>query len=114
MNALFSGPNSVAAQGGIDFITRLTTTLAHSDSARWQETGANLLRFFAWQHLLLLPLLAAGIALAWRQRLAGALAVSLLLPVCVMALIMPWQGHGFGYRYVHGVIGVAILLAVYG
>jgi hypothetical protein len=31
-----------------------------------------------------------------------------------MAVILPSQGEGFGYRYLHGAIGTAILLAVYG
>jgi hypothetical protein len=114
MHALVTGPDSTAAAGGVDFLTRLSSIISGSDPARWQETVANLLRFFAWQHLLLLPLIIAGIAAARRERLAVAFALSLVLPICVMALILPWQGHGFGYRYLHGVIGVAILLAVYG
>src|SRR5205085_8232295 len=92
----------------------LLLTLSQGDPARWQNTAANLLRFFAWQHMLLLPLMLAGIAAARCERLAGAFAMSVILTVCVMLLILPYQGHGFGYCYVHGVIGAAILLAVYG
>lgn len=113
MHALVAGPNSTEA-GGTDYITRLSMTLSKGDPLRWREVAANVLRFFAWQHILLLPLIVAGIAVARRERFAGALAFSLILSVCVMFLILPYQGHGFGYRYAHGVIGAAILLAVYG
>jgi hypothetical protein len=88
--------------------------LSHGDSTRWQHMSANLLRFFAWQPLLLLPLMAVGISFARHERLAGAFALSIMLTVGTMAAILPYQGHGFGYRYLHGMIGNAILLAVYG
>jgi hypothetical protein len=55
-----------------------------------------------------------GIAVAWSERLAAAFAWTVILPVCVLAVILPSQGEGFGYRYLHGSIGTAILLAVYG
>jgi len=114
MHALVAGPHSSTAAVGTDFVSRFMTTIAGRDPARWQETAANLLRFFAWQHLLLLPLMIAAIAIVRRERLAGAFAISLFLPICIMAVILPWQGHGFGYRYLQGVIGTGILLAIYG
>lgn len=39
---------------------------------------------------------------------------SFLLPVIVMAVLLPWQGHGWGYRYVHPALGSVVLLACYG
>lgn len=114
MLALVSGPHSVVATGGAGFFARLHAIISGHDTMRWQEMGANLLRFFAWQHLLFLPLLLLGVVVAWRERLAAAFALVVILPVCIMAMILPWQGHGFGYRYLHGTIGAAILLSVYG
>lgn len=38
----------------------------------------------------------------------------LWLTAGVMTVILPEQGHGFGYRYFHALIGNAILVAVYG
>ena len=78
-------------------------------------TAVNLLRFVTWQHLLLLPLLAFGIRTSWnRDPLARAIAISFLLPIPVMLILLPYQGHGWGYRYLHGVIGNGCLLACYG
>lgn len=114
MEALVAGPAPAAATAGTDYFTRLTETLSKSDTMRWQEMTANLLRLFAWQHVILLPLLLAAIPAVRRERLPAAFAATLILPICIMAAILPWQGHGFGYRYVHGVLGTAILLAVFG
>jgi hypothetical protein len=68
-----------------------------------------------WQHPLLLPLAIFGAVSCWRaEPLVKALAVSFLLPVVVMAVLLPWQGHGWGYRYVHPAVGSVVILACYG
>lgn len=78
-------------------------------------TALNLLRFITWQHLLFLPLLAAGIRATWKDDPLGrTIAKSFLLPIAVMLILLPYQGHGWGYRYLHGVIGNGCLLAGYG
>lgn len=99
---------------GIDYVSRLAAAVAQGDGLRVANMVSNLLRFFAWQHLLLLPLLPLGIVIARKDRLAGALAGGILLTTAVMLIILPYQGHGFGYRYFHGLIGNFILIAVYG
>lgn len=99
---------------GIDYFTRLKITFLDGDPMRLPEMLANLLRFAAWQHLLLIPLMALGWKIARKDRLASALAFGVLITASVMAIILPYQGHGFGYRYLHGLIGNCILLAVYG
>ena len=99
---------------GIDYLSRLAMTIAQGDGIRVANMVSNILRFFAWQHLLLLPLVALGVALVRRNRLACALAGGIALTTAVMFIILPYQGHGFGYRYLHGLIGNFILLAVYG
>lgn len=97
-----------------DYVTRLMSALAKGDGLRVANMVSNLLRFVAWQHLLLVPLFVLGLSVVRRDRLAGALAAGILLTVVTMAVILPYQGHGFGYRYLHGLIGSCILLAVYG
>lgn len=99
---------------GVDYFTRLAMTVLKGDGMRGANMMANMLRFFAWQHLLLLPLLLIGLRFVRRDRLAGALAAGVFLTIAVMTVILPYQGHGFGYRYLHGLVGHCILLAVYG
>jgi hypothetical protein len=114
MHSLVARAPSVAAAAGTDYFSRLSGTVTKGDPLRWLEMAANLLRFCAWQHMLMVPFILAAIPAIRKDRLAAVLAVSLLLPVGVMTLIMPYQGYGFGYRYLHGVLGPAILLAVFG
>lgn len=106
------GSGSEAARTG--FLERLVDTIAEGSPNRYQLMLANLLRFLAWQPLLLAPLLLLGMAAARREVMAVGLLGGLILTVEVMLVILPYQGHGFGYRYLHGLIGNAILLAVFG
>jgi len=76
--------------------------------------SANLVRFIAWQNLILVPMIAAaGRALVHDKwlRLLGASVLTSLLPYI---FLMPDQGHGWGYRYLHGLIGPIALIAAYG
>jgi hypothetical protein len=99
---------------GVDYLDRLTSTLRDRDPMGLPNMVANGLRFIAWQHLLLVPLLLAGARRYRTDPMIAALAGGLVLTALVMALLLPNQGHGFGYRYIHGLIGNGILLAVYG
>jgi hypothetical protein len=74
----------------------------------------NLLRFITWQHLLLLPLSLSGMWSARRDPLVLALTAGLILPILASTILLAYQGHGWGYRYLHGVIGNACLLGGYG
>ncbi|KHK91244.1 hypothetical protein [Novosphingobium malaysiense] len=75
---------------------------------------ANLVRFVAWQHVLLIPLALLSTSLIKRNRIVAALAGGIFLTLLVRTFFQPYQGHGFGYRYLHGLIGNFILLAVFG
>lgn len=115
-------PGMVAAQaGGIAAgISGGLAARAHDLILAWDIGGIwlmalNLLRFAAWQHLLLLPLAAAGVAAFWRHDgLVRALALGPLLSLAAMLLLLPYQGHGWGYRYMHGLLGNLCLLAGFG
>lgn len=77
----------------------------------------NLARFMAWNNILLLPLAAIGAAqLRWRHLLARDTGIVLPLALCcAMGLaVLVYQGHGWGYRYLHGLIGVFCLLGGFG
>lgn len=107
-------PPSPGANGA-SYLARLIATLG-----QWQVYGIwlmalNLLRFAAWQHLLLLPLVFAAVALRWRtDGLVRALALGPILTIAALLILLPYQGHGWGYRYLHGLIGNLCLLAGFG
>ncbi len=134
MAALWTGAYAVIVCFWIAWPTLLLT--AHGDSLNGaldaQRNGAvgyalanafnpggldtmaeNLLRLTTWQTLLALPLALIAIRAALRER-AGPLypmAAGLILVVVFLTLITPFQGHGWGYRYLHGYLGVICLLA---
>lgn len=108
------GAPSVHCMSGISYGERLLALIGGFDLSNIWFTAANLLRFILWQHPILLPLALFGAISCWRDPLVKALAVSFILPIAFMAIVLPWQGHGWGYRYVHPVLGNAILLACYG
>lgn len=114
MVSLIAGPESVVATSGVDYFTRLVDTLRDWEARGLVIMMLNVLRFLSWQHILLLPLVFASLPAMRRGGLPAALACGLMLTLCVMLIILPYQGHGFGYRYIHGLIGSLILLAIYG
>lgn len=75
----------------------------------------NILRLMVWSPLFLLPLLV----LSWpnvRSLDSSALPLfgGVALTVLAMIILLPYQGHGWGYRYLHGLLGNLSLLAGYG
>lgn len=75
----------------------------------------NLVRFMTWQNALVVPLaLFAGARLLrepgpWRAMLVG-----MGLTTAVVTVLLADQGHGWGYRYLHGYLGSLCLLATFG
>lgn len=116
-HTLVSGPLSVTEPTGTDFLSRLTDALAQNKH-NLPMMAANLLRFETWQPIPLLALTCVGIGGVFlapaRDRRAAALAAGPILLVAIMTTILPYQGHGFGYRYIHGFLGSLALLAAYG
>lgn len=107
------GPDSVLVEAGSDYVSRLMETLAQN-SDNGTLMAANLLRMVAWTHPALWVLAAAG---AWAGRRDGrvlALLGGAVIVVVVMGLILPYQGHGFGYRYLHPMLGNVALLGALG
>jgi hypothetical protein len=73
----------------------------------------NLLRLILWQNPLTIPLALLSLG-ALRGRLAGPLpplAAGAILMTLLLLLVTPFQGHGWGYRYLHGYLGSFCLLA---
>lgn len=113
-STLVAGGPLMADAARTDYLSRIITNLDRIDGLRLSNMTANLLRMIAWQHLLLLPLVVLGIRAARRDRLAAALLGGIVLTLLVRIAFQPYQGHGLGYRSIHGLIGNFILLAVFG
>jgi hypothetical protein len=104
-----TGPDSALVNVGSDYVSRLIDTLAQN-SDNGTLMAANLLRMAVWTHPALWVLAAVG---AWMGRRDGrvlALLGGIVVVLVVMGLILPYQGHGFGYRYLHPLLGNAALL----
>lgn len=111
--AAVSGPASALAGTDVSLLRKLTALLANNGGGL-AVLGANLVRFATWQAVLLVPLCVLGWIAARRDPLAAALAGGVVLTIFAMAALMAYQGHGFGYRYFHGLLGCAALLAACG
>jgi hypothetical protein len=96
------------------FIARVAGMLADISVSGPETMVQNLLRFAAWQHPMMLVLLAPGLVLGWK---AGgtlrALVGGIVLTLVAMLILLPYQDIGWGYRYVHGLIGSTALLSAF-
>jgi hypothetical protein len=109
------GAGEAAALGAPWFLQRVAALLGGFDLSSLDLMAKNLLRFAAWQSPLLLPLMAlAWPALRRGERLVWPLAAGIGLTLLAVTVLLPFQGHGWGYRYLHGLIGSACLLAARG
>lgn len=100
-----------AVMGLMQHIARLFDVPTISDIG---TVLANLVRFLAWQSLALVPLL---LLLSKRRDWSPVLmllAASIAVSLVPYPLLMPDQGHGWGYRYLHGLIGNFALLGAAG
>ncbi|NEV63014.1 hypothetical protein [Thiorhodococcus minor] len=106
--------NTVSASGSSLF--RQVFTLADGPNAG--ETIAilfNLARFVAWQNPLTVLLAVVGwLGLGRAPHLIRMLSWSLVLTVLAHVILMPLQGHGWGYRYLHVHLGSLALIGAWG
>ncbi|HEX5259035.1 MAG TPA: hypothetical protein VFW35_09695 [Sphingomicrobium sp.] len=114
VSPLVAGPAGHASDA--NFISqRVIPLLMNRDPRTVPLTILNLLRFVAWQNVALWSLLIAGVPVALRERgLARALLLGIVLWIVFLAVVLPEQGRGWGYRYLNGYEGSFALLAGYG
>lgn len=107
-----SGGNADWSVGPLEVARNMLLKISVFDFA---TVAQNILRLGTWTHPLLLLLAAFGTMSAWRQ--GGefrALVIGVALTFAVAAIISPSQGHGWGYRYLHGLLGSIALVAALG
>jgi hypothetical protein len=115
LSAGVQGASGAGAGAGGFVAERILPLVTQRDPATLPLMAANLIRFVTWQNLALVPLmLLAWPAIRRNDGIARPLAYGLLLTVAAMAILLPYQGHGWGYRYVHGLLGSCALLGAYG
>ncbi len=101
--------------GPLYFVLRAAVFLVDFKWAGADLMLKNLLRFVSWNNPALLPLaLLAYPVVRKGSGIARELTAGLLLTVVAMFILLPYQGHGWGYRYLNGLIGSAALLGAYG
>jgi hypothetical protein len=108
--------SAAAASPNDDFLReRVLPLLTHRTPGTTGLMVMNLVRFMAWQNFALLPLLVAAIPVALRQRgLPAVLLLGMLAWLAFVALVLPYQGLGWGFRYLSGYLGSFAILAAYG
>jgi hypothetical protein len=116
---ILSGSGAAGGQAGASGLLYLLSRLAGLVGAIQPSaigfTAFNLLRAISWQNIALMPfLLLAWPAVRRGGGIARPLAIGILLTLSAMMLLLPWQGLGWGYRYVHGLLGSLAVLAGYG
>jgi hypothetical protein len=107
-----STPVDQSADVGMAYFIRRVVEMVDVETARYALMWMNLTRFLAWQAPLLLPLAIVGVlACRGRSTVVLHLAVGIGLTLVAMLVLTPHQGHGWGYRYLHGLLGSFALLA---
>ncbi len=103
------------ATGGGWFVQRVEDVFGTISVANIGPMAECLARFVTWQNPLVAPL-ALAFALA-AERAKGhmrSLVLGVFLTLVVMLFLMPTQTHGWGYRYLHGLLGSIALIAAWG
>jgi hypothetical protein len=108
-------PMAQTADVGIHHFLERIAGMSHLGPGGIVFMTLNLLRFLAWQTPLIIPLAFVGL-MAERDssRTIIDLAIGMALTLVAMLVLMPFQGHGWGYRYLHGFLGGLALMAAQG
>lgn len=108
------GPSLGVGGGASGFAAEAMALFKVFDPAQIGLMAKNLVRFVTWQNVLTTPLVLAGAFAAMRAKgTLRSLILGLILTTVAMFVVLPYQGHGWGYRYLHGFLGSMCLLAAW-
>ena len=100
---------------GLGYLLKRLSEWITFDFATIALMSANLFRFLVWQNPLLILLAFVGLFICrTRNGAMGKLALGIAFTLAAMSVLMPFQGHGWGYRYLHGLLGGVALMAAQG
>lgn len=117
---LLAGTGSATAEAattvGLSYwLERFGGLVANMYPSAFETMVQNLFRFAAWQNPLMVVLIGPGLVMAWHAGgVARSLVGGILLTLVAMLILLPYQDYGWGYRYAHGLIGSAALIATIG
>ena len=109
--ALQTGASANPDPSGSRFLDKVMPLLLVRDPLTLSWMMLNILRFVAWQNLALLPLILAAVPVARRGGLAAPMLLGIGIWLMFVGFTLPYQGHGWGYRYLHPYLGSFALLA---
>jgi hypothetical protein len=96
------------------FTAQAFDLISDFDPASLGLMAKNLIRFATWQNLLVAPLVVLGARAAFQAGGAvRALILGLVLTALALFLLQPYPSHGWGYRYLNGLLGSACLLGAW-
>jgi hypothetical protein len=108
-------PMAQSADVGLDYFVGRIAGMVEPHPESFILLFLNLIRFVAWQSPLIVPLAAVGLlAGGKRNGTLVCLAAGMGLTLIAVLVLMPFQGHGWGYRYLHGFLGALSLMAAQG
>jgi hypothetical protein len=100
--------------GGGWFVQRAMEVLSTVRISNFAPMAECLVRFVTWQNPLMAPLAVAAMLAAERAKgHLRALVLGVFLTLIAMLFLEPTQTHGWGYRYLHGLLGSIALLAAW-
>lgn len=109
--ALRTGASAHPDPSGSRFLDKVMPLLLVRDPLTLSWMMLNMLRFVAWQNLALLPLILAAVPVARRGGPAAPMLLGIGIWLIFVGFTLPYQGHGWGYRYLHPYLGSFALLA---
>ncbi|HUI96625.1 MAG TPA: hypothetical protein VLX44_12785 [Xanthobacteraceae bacterium] len=114
VRAVDTPATQAADVGMLNFIHRIAVMLAF-DLEKFLLMAPNLLRLLAWQSPIVFPLAIVGLSARGERRgILLCLAAGMVLTVGAAIVLAAYQGHGWGYRYLHGFLGGLSLMAAQG
>ena len=109
------GQTAAVGEGAGTILSTMMTLLDRIDGGHITLILFDVFRFATWQNVMLLPLFILGArSLAKAPPVVRDLVWGVLLTAAVHFVLLPFQGHGWGFRYLHSVLGSFALVAAYG
>jgi len=107
-------PSADSADVGMGNFVHRVLDLIGLDATSIALMSLNLVRFLAWQAPITLPLAVVGLLASRRDPVVNKLALGMVFMLGLVLIVLPYQGHGWGYRYLHGFLGSISLIAAQG